>query len=140
MLMKFTRALAFAAVTSSRPVVAAAHSVGETIRPVFSHKLPNMPGKSIVAILVEYAPGGKSPPHIHAKSAFVYAQILSGAIISKVGQGKSTTFVAGQNFYENPGSVHSISENASKTKPASLLAVFIVDSDDTNLTTPLHEE
>ena len=31
-------------------------------------------------VLVEYSPGGYSPGHTHAKSAFIYATVLKGAI------------------------------------------------------------
>ena len=34
------------------------------------------------------------------------------------------------------GDRHSVSENASKTEPAKLLAVFVVDTDEKELTTP----
>ncbi len=36
---------------------------------VYQHELPNVPGKSIKGVLVEYGPGGYSPGHTHAKSA-----------------------------------------------------------------------
>jgi hypothetical protein len=39
--------------------------------------------------------------------------------------------------YETPSSIHRVSRNASMTAPAKLLAVFVVDTDDKNLTTPL---
>jgi quercetin dioxygenase-like cupin family protein len=47
-----------------------------------------------------------------------------------------TTFRAGESFSEFPGDRHAVSENASTTEPASLLAVFVVNTDETNLTTP----
>ena len=40
---------------------------------VYQHELPNVPGKSIKGVLVEYAPGGYSPGHTHPKSAFARA-------------------------------------------------------------------
>jgi hypothetical protein len=36
---------------------------------VYQHEPPNVPGKSIKGVLVEYSPGGYSPGHTHAKSA-----------------------------------------------------------------------
>ncbi len=54
---------------------------------VYQHELPNVPGKSIKSVLVEYGPGGYSPGHTHAKSAFIYATVLEGAIRSKVNDG-----------------------------------------------------
>ena len=109
---------------------------GEHVKPVFQQKLPNVPGKSMIAVIVTYDPGGKSPPHHHAGSAFIYAQVLSGSIRSKVDDAPARIYKAGENFYEAPGSKHSISENASKKVPASLLAVFVVDTDDNTLTVP----
>src|SRR5689334_11748510 len=104
---------------------------------VYQHELPNVPGKSIKGVLVEYGPGGFSPGHTHAKSAFIYATVLEGAIRSQINDGPVTTYKAGQSFSEMPGDRHGVSANASKTKPAKLLAVFVVDSDEKTLTTPL---
>ena len=71
-----------------------------------------------------------------AKSAFIYATVLEGAIRSQVNDGPVTTYKAGQNFSELPGDRHAVSANASKTKPAKLLAVFVVDTNETELTIP----
>ncbi len=38
-----------------------------------------------------------------------------------------------------PGDRHSVGANASKTEPAKLLAVFVVDTDEKELTTPYEE-
>src|SRR6476469_4961422 len=95
---------------------------------VYQHELPNVPGKSIKGVLVEYGPGGYSPAHAHAKSAFIYATVLEGAIRSQVNDGPATTYEAGQGFSELPGDRHSVSANASETEPAKLLAVFVVDT------------
>lgn len=43
---------------------------------VFDQALPNVPGKSMKGVLVEYGPGGSSPAHMHPRSAFIYATIL----------------------------------------------------------------
>ena len=104
---------------------------------VYQHELPNVPGKSVKGVLVEYGPGGYSPGHMHPKSAFIYATVLEGAIRSQVNDGPVTVYKAGQNFSELPGDRHGVSANASQTKPAKLLAVFVVDTSDTELTTPL---
>ena len=106
---------------------------------VFDQALPNVPGKSMRGVLFEYAPGGASPAHVHAKSAFIYATVLEGAIRSKVNDGPVTTYSAGEAFAELPGDRHGVSENASRTEPARLLAVFVVDTDETELTTPYDE-
>jgi quercetin dioxygenase-like cupin family protein len=107
-----------------------------TVTVVYQHELPNVPGKSIKGVLVEYGPGGYSPGHTHPKSAFIYATVLEGAIRSQVNDGPVTTYEAGQSFSEMPGDRHAVSANASETKPAKLLAVFVVDTGETELTTP----
>jgi quercetin dioxygenase-like cupin family protein len=104
---------------------------------VYQHELPNVPGKSIKGVLVEYGPGGYSPAHMHPKSAFIYATVLEGAIRSQVNDGPVTTYKAGESFSELPGERHSVSANASETKPAKLLAVFVVDTNETQLTIPI---
>lgn len=109
---------------------------GPKVTVVFDHALPNVPGKSIKGVLVEYGPGVKSTPHTHPKSAFIYATVLEGAIRTSVNDGPVVTYHAGQNFPEMPGDRHSVDENASSTEPAKLLAVFVVDTDEKELLTP----
>jgi quercetin dioxygenase-like cupin family protein len=106
---------------------------------VYDQQLPNVPGKSMRGVLVEYAPGGTSPGHTHPNSAFIYATVLEGAILSQVNDGPVTMYRAGESFSEYPGDRHAVSANASKTKPARLLAVFVVDTDETELTTPFSD-
>lgn len=120
-------------VKSKREPLAASDK--EKISLVYDHVLPNVPGKSIKGVLVEYAPGGSTPAHCHPKSAFIYATVLEGAIKSSVNGGPVRTYKAGENFSENPGDKHGVSENASKTKPAKLLAVFVLDTAEKDLTT-----
>ena len=116
---------------------ALAHEAHEKVTPAFAQAIPNIPGKSLVAVIVDYAPGAASASHLHAKSAFIYAYVLSGAIESQVNDGPTQILHAGESFYEPPGAKHAISRNASTTEPAKLLAVFVVDSADKPLTTPL---
>jgi quercetin dioxygenase-like cupin family protein len=111
-----------------------AHGPGETVKPVFERAIPNIPGKTLIALEVTYAPGGKSPSHFHPKSAFIYAHVLSGAIRSQVGDEPAKVYQTGEGWYENPGSHHKISENASATEPAKLLAVFVGDPGETLVT------
>ncbi|MGN6766971.1 MAG: cupin domain-containing protein, partial [Rhizobiaceae bacterium] len=76
-------------------------------------------------------PGGKSQAHTHANSAFITAYVLSGAIRSQVNDGELQVFHAGEHWIEPPGGAHhQVSENASDTEPASLLAIFVVDTAD----------
>ena len=115
---------------------AAAQSHGEVITPNFEHAIPNIPGKSLVAVVVDYAPGGATHPHTHARSAFIYAYVVSGVVESQVNDGPKRVYHAGESFHEAPGAHHAVSRNASATEPAKLLAVFVVDTDDKALTTP----
>ena len=114
-----------------------AHDTAAKVTLVYKHELPNVPGKSIKGVLVEYGPGGSSDAHTHPDSAFIYATVLEGAIRSQVNDGPVTVYRAGQNFSEMPGDRHGVSENASKTKPAKLLAVFVVDTKQKDLTFPI---
>ena len=90
-------------------------------------------------VLVEYGPGGGSPAHTHPKSAFIYATVLEGSIRSSVNGVPEKVYGVGENFYEEPGSRHGVSANGSETEPARLLAVFVVDTGETELTTPIGE-
>ena len=115
---------------------AGAPDLRETVTPVFQRAIPNVPGRSMVAVVVTYPPGGKSAVHRHAPSAFIYAYVLSGAIRSQVDDEPAKIYHAGEGFYEEPGAQHRVSENASANEPASLLAVFIVDPGENPLTIP----
>jgi quercetin dioxygenase-like cupin family protein len=115
---------------------AAAESAHETVTPNFAHPLPNAPGKLLRAVIVDYPPGTASLPHSHAKSAFIYAYVVSGSIETQLAGEAVRVLRAGESFYELPGSHHLVSRNASATEPARLLAVFVVDEGDTALTTP----
>jgi len=126
-------AIAALAVTTTAPALA--HDTGDKVTLNFEHAIPNIPGKSLTAFVVDYPPGAASAPHVHGKSAFVYAYVISGRIESKVNDGQTRVYKAGESWFEPPGSSHPISRNASKTKPAKLLAVFVADSNAKDLTT-----
>jgi quercetin dioxygenase-like cupin family protein len=130
------KALLFAAaLTAASFTTAMAHDDAGTVKLVYDQPLPNVLGKSMRAVLVEYGPGGTSPAHTHPQSAFIYATVLEGAIRSQVNDGPVTTYRAGESFSEFPGDHHAVSENASATESARLLAVFVVDTSETVLTT-----
>ncbi|KRR06133.1 cupin [Bradyrhizobium jicamae] len=139
MKMRSILSAAYAAIAIAMAAPAAAHGIGETVTPHFSQSIPNIPGKSLVALVVDYTPGGASPSHIHAKSAFIFGYVLSGEIESQVNDGPRQVYRAGESFYETPGSRHPVSRNASKTRPARLLAVFVVDTDEKDLTTSVEQ-
>lgn len=135
--MLFVCSLLFTILPFGRVLADTPESKNAKVSLVYQHELPNCPGKSIKAVLVEYGPGGYSPGHTHAKSAFIYAIVLEGAIRSQVNDGPVTIYAAGQSFSELPGDRHGVSANASQTEPAKLLAVFVVDTNETQLTIPI---
>jgi quercetin dioxygenase-like cupin family protein len=108
----------------------------ETVTLLAARPIPHVTGKRLVSLLVEYPPGAKSVSHRHAGSAFIYAYVVSGEIRSQVNEEAVRVYKSGEWWFENPGSHHRVSENASQRKPATLLAVFIVDETETELTTP----
>jgi len=108
----------------------------ETVKKIFASKLANVPGQTLTAELVEYPPGGKSAAHYHAGSVFAY--VLTGGIRSQnSATGAARVYKAGESFFEPPGSDHLVSENASATEPASLLAIHVAN-DGAVLTRPGH--
>lgn len=127
---------ACAAVTLAIAMPAAAAGPVEVVTPHFEQAIPNIPGKSLIAVIVDYPPGGASLPHSHAKSAFIFGYVLSGALETQVNDEPKRIVQAGESFYEPPGSRHPVSRNASATVPAKLLAVFVIDTKDRKLTTP----
>jgi quercetin dioxygenase-like cupin family protein len=129
-------ACAAVAITAAMTAVAFADG-DDVVTPTFEKAIPNVSGKSLIAVVVDYPSGGTSLPHTHAKSAFIFAYVLAGEIESQVNDGPKRVYRAGESFYETPGSSHPISRNASKTEPAKLLAVFVVDTNDKPLTTPV---
>ena len=115
---------------------------GETTAPlskvtqIFDRELPNVPGKSMRAVLVEYGPGAASPSHRHPSSAFIYATVLEGEIRSKVNDEPERVYKAGEAWTEQPGDHHQVSANASATKPARLLAIFVLDTSEKEILFP----
>src|SRR5215475_7421116 len=93
------------------------------VTPLLSKDLPEFPGKEATMVTVEYAPGAASAEHRHNAHTFVY--VLEGSVVMQVKGGKEITLGPGQTFYETPDDVHSVSRNASATKPAKFLVFFV---------------
>jgi len=55
----------------------------------------------------------------------VIAYVISGTIVSQVGDGPQETYTEGEAWWEPVGAAHRISRNGSLTKPAKLLAIYI---------------
>ena len=87
-----------------------------------SKDLPELPGKEVLMITVDYPPGSVDPIHRHNAHAFIY--VLEGSIIMQVKGGKEVTLTPGQTFYEGPDDVHVVGRNASTTKPAKFIVFF----------------
>jgi len=92
---------------------------------LMSKDLTNLPGKEALMIIVDYPPGSTDAIHRHNAYAFVY--VLEGSIVMQVRGGKEVTLTPGQTFYEGPDDVHVVGRNASKTKPAKFVVVFVKD-------------
>lgn len=115
------------ALAAAPPGRAASTGEGATVKSVLSAKLPNVPGKTLTVVEVDYAPGGFSAPHRHPASGFVFAYVVSGDIRSQVEGEPAHVYRAGQSWTEPPNAHHLVSANASKTKPARLIAYIIAD-------------
>jgi quercetin dioxygenase-like cupin family protein len=114
--------LILAEVAAAFGYAAGAAGPGE-VQIAFQHAMPNAPGKTLTAVVVTYPPSGKSKPHRHAGVVFAY--ILSGEVRSQVNEGPARVYRPGESFFEDLNSRHAISENASNSEPARLLAVFV---------------
>ena len=95
------------------------------VAPLIARDLIGTPGKEVTMETVEYAPGGKSPPHRHHAQVFVY--VLEGSVRMQVQGSPAVTLGPGGTFYESPDDLHVVSENASASKPAKFLVVMVKD-------------
>ena len=92
---------------------------------LMSKDLKDFPGKELLMITTEHAPGGSTPIHRHNAHAMVY--VLEGSVVMQVKGGKEVTLTPGQTFYEGPDDIHIVDRNASKTQPAKFLVFLIKD-------------
>ncbi len=107
----------------------AATRPSETLTPVLEMALPNVEGKTFTSATVDFPPGARAAPHRHGE-AFVYAYVLEGAVASKLDGEPLRTYGQGENWVEQPGAHHAITENTSATEPAKLLVVFVSNTGD----------
>src|SRR5436190_5270120 len=101
----------------------AAFAQDAKVTPLLRQDLSGLPGKEGTMLTVEYAPGAVSAAHRHNAYTFVY--VLEGSIVMQVKGGKEVTLGPGQTFYESPEDIHTVSRNASTTKPARFLVFFV---------------
>jgi quercetin dioxygenase-like cupin family protein len=95
------------------------------VTPLMSKDLAESPGREVLVITVEHAPGGSSAIHRHNAHAFVY--VLDGSVVMQLKGGQQVTLAPGQTFYEGPDDVHVVDRNASATNPAKFLVFLIKD-------------
>ncbi|WP_344414527.1 cupin domain-containing protein, partial [Streptomyces glomeratus] len=108
----------------AQAAVVASTAPAETLTLLLQQALPNVKGKTFTSAIVAFPPGAKALPHRHGQ-AFVYAYVLEGTVRSKLDDKPVTTYHQGENWVEQPGAHHVLTENTSRTKPAKLLVVFV---------------
>jgi len=101
----------------------------ETLSPLVQTALPNVAGKTFTSAIVTFPPGARAVPHRHG-AAFVYAYVLDGTVASRLDDAPGRTYRQGEDWVEQPGAHHVLTENTSRTEPAKLLVVFISDTGD----------
>jgi quercetin dioxygenase-like cupin family protein len=123
--MLYVRILGTALVLAcSAQLTQPAHAAPQpVVVPVMRKDLPDVPGKEMLILTVEYPPGAVESIHRHDAYAFVY--VLEGSIVEQVRGGKEVTLTPGQTFYEGPNDVHTVGRNASTTKPAKFVVVLL---------------
>jgi len=123
--MSYLRSLGTAVVLAcTGQLTQAARSPPEpVVAPIMQKDVADAPGKEMVMLTVDYAPGAVESVHRHDAYAFVY--VLEGSIIEQVRGGKEVTLTPGQTFYEGPDDVHTVGRNASTTKPAKFVVVLL---------------
>lgn len=112
---------------NTRVVAVASQQPSETLTPLFAKALPNVKGKTFTSVIVTFPPSARAMPHRHG-SAFVWAYVLEGSVRSRLAGEPVRTYQQGQNWFEQPGAHHLLTENASRTTPAKLLVVFVADT------------
>jgi len=65
---------------------------------LMSKDLTENPGREVLMITVEHAPGGSNAIHRHNAHAFVY--VLEGSVVMQLKGGQQVTLRSGQTFYE----------------------------------------
>jgi quercetin dioxygenase-like cupin family protein len=115
------------AATPGEPAASTSQRPATIVKPVSCEKLPNVPGKSLTTVSVEFPPNAHTPRHRHPGS--VMAFVTKGKVRSQLGGGPAEVFGVGQSWFEPPGTIHMFAENASTTEPAAILAIFVADDD-----------
>ena len=120
--LKYFAAMLFVALNPSTASFADA-APEPVVTPLMSKDTPDVPGREMLMLSVEYPPGAVE--HIHRHDAYAMLYVLEGSIIEQVRGGKEVTLTPGQTFYEGPGDVHTVGRNVSTTKPAKFIVVLL---------------
>jgi quercetin dioxygenase-like cupin family protein len=105
----------------------------ETITPLIAKDLAGSASEQVLMYTVDFPPGFSSPIRRHNAQVSVY--VLDGSVVMQVRGQKEVTLRPGQSFYEDPADIHTVSRNASDTKPAKFL-VFMVNKKGAPLVIP----
>ena len=111
------------ALLAGPPAVWAGPASDAVVERLISEQLPDVAGRELEMITVQYPPGGASEPHRHG--AYVLVYVLEGSVQMGIRGHNPVTLRAGQTFIERPEDVHQVSRNASTTQPAKFLVVFL---------------
>lgn len=110
-----------AAVASTRP--------GERFRPLLQQSFPDVKRKTFTSAVGDFPPNARATPHHHGK-AFVYANVLGSTARSQPAGQPVSTYRQGENWVEQPGTQHVLTENTGRAEPAKLLIVFASNTGD----------
>ena len=119
----------FTFVTPVHADAEAANKLAKEPGVIFAHDLIDVPGKNLVVVKLEIPPKSSQRPehssaHRHPGSVYVY--VTAGTVRFGI-QGQPVQLLhTGESAFEPVGAVHTILENTSTTKPATVLAVLIV--------------
>jgi quercetin dioxygenase-like cupin family protein len=120
--------------SSANPVAGIASRPATTSRPLSCEALPNVPGKAITTVVVEFPPLAYSPAHRHPGS--VQAVVTAGTIRSQLAGSPPADYQVGQSFFEPPGTLHMFAENNDPVHSATLIATFVTDENCGSLVLP----
>ena len=97
------------------------------VTPLMKQAIPEYPGHEVTMITLDIPPGGGSGPHRHP-GHHTFGYVLDGAYKIKVEDGPERVLHKGESFYEAPGQLHAVSQNASTTEPAKVLVLQLMES------------
>ena len=97
------------------------------VTPLMKQAIPEYPGHEVTMITLDIPPGGGSGPHRHP-GHHTFGYVLDGAYKIKVENGPERVLHKGESFYEAPGQLHAVSQNASTTEPAKVLVLQLMES------------